>query len=375
VGSVYYRRMTEDPAGYYAALEVEPAAAPEAIALAFRQKARVLHPDVAGTGNARAFIRLREAYDVLSDADRRAAYDRAARAAAERKVEERLPAVPVYAEPPVRWPRFSDLPLTLWAGLGGVFCFAAMMAVVQLNRPPPPVTTPAVLPFAPFVPPSSTPIPLPPAPQAGGTATHYVLPASGDAVIWQHDAARDAYLPIGQLAAFSPVLATKLIPEHGLIEIRLGNGDSGFVDASRLNPGDRTAAHHAYCAYNAGALPQNGEVFDRHGSGGGQVAVHNRSGQPAVVKLRDQSGRAVVTVFVAPGGDARLANLPEGRYRPEFAIGEFWSRACHDFAAGVRAQRFADYAPLSNFVSLIIPPDPSAAAAPVDIPDAAFERE
>jgi hypothetical protein len=80
-------------------------------------------------------------------------------------------------------------------------------------------------------------------------------------------------------------------------------------------------------------------------------------------------------VFVAPGGDARLANLPEGRYRPEFAIGEFWSRACHDFAAGVRAQRFADYAPLSNFGSLIIPPDPSAAAAPVDIPDAAFERE
>ena len=40
--------MADDPAGYYATLEVDPGAAPEAIAAAYRRKARVLHPDVAG---------------------------------------------------------------------------------------------------------------------------------------------------------------------------------------------------------------------------------------------------------------------------------------------------------------------------------------
>ena len=40
-------------------LEVDPAAAPEAITAAYRRKARVLHPDVPGTGDAAAFIRLK----------------------------------------------------------------------------------------------------------------------------------------------------------------------------------------------------------------------------------------------------------------------------------------------------------------------------
>ena len=37
----------------------------------------------------------------------------------------------------VRGPRLTDLPIGLWAGLGGVFCLAAIMAVVQFSRPPP----------------------------------------------------------------------------------------------------------------------------------------------------------------------------------------------------------------------------------------------
>jgi len=59
------RRMSDDPTGLYARLEVEPTAAPEAIAAAFRHKARLLHPDVTGTGNAEAFMWVKEAYDVL----------------------------------------------------------------------------------------------------------------------------------------------------------------------------------------------------------------------------------------------------------------------------------------------------------------------
>ncbi len=366
------RRMSDDPAGFYARLEVDPAVAPEAIAAAFRRKARVLHPDVVETGDAEAFIRVKEAYDVLGDTERRAAYDRAARA--------RATPEPIAAQttPPVtRGPRLSDLPVALWAGLGGLFCLAAVMAVFQLTRPPPPMPPVVARPFAPSVPPARAPqnAPMQAAVPAAGMATHYVLPAGGTAVLWRRDAARDAYLPGGQLAAFTPVQALRLVPQHGLVEIRLADGGSGFVDAARLAPGDQAAAHRTYCTYNAGPSPENGEVLDRHGSGGSRLRIDNHGSEPAVVKLRDASGVTAVSVFVAPGGTATVTGLPDARYRPEFAVGELWSRACRGFSAGMRAQRFADFVRFSALSPLVVPPELSAAAPPEDIPDAAFERE
>ena len=98
--------------------------------------------------------------------------------------------------------------------------------------------------------------------------------------------------------------------------------------------------------------------------------------QPAVVKLRDASGRAAATVFVAAGASAMVEDLPDAVYRPDFATGEIWSRACNSFAgrhAGAAVRRLL---PRSSGLSpLVIPPDLSVAPAPEDIPDAAFERE
>jgi hypothetical protein len=94
-----------------------------------------------------------------------------------------------------------------------------------------------------------------------------------------------------------------------------------------------------------------------------------------VVKLRDASGRAVASVFVDAGGTTVVGDLPTGVYRPEFAVGELWSRACDSFAAGMRAQRFAGYASVSGLSPLVIPPDLSVAPPPVDIPDQAFEQD
>src|SRR3954447_394200 len=127
------RRMTSDPAGFYARLEVKPTAPPGEIAAAFRRKARILHPDVPSTGNVEAFVRMKEAYEVLGNAGRRAAYDRAARAAPVSESSEVQIVLPV-----TRGPRLSDLPVTVWAALGGLFCLAAIMAAFQLTRRPPP---------------------------------------------------------------------------------------------------------------------------------------------------------------------------------------------------------------------------------------------
>jgi curved DNA-binding protein CbpA len=61
---------------HYAILGLGSAASPEAIKSAYRQRARRVHPD-AGHKEARDFHAVQTAYQVLSDAKRRAEYDRA----------------------------------------------------------------------------------------------------------------------------------------------------------------------------------------------------------------------------------------------------------------------------------------------------------
>lgn len=67
--------MSTDAKRYYAVLGVEPQASAEAIRVAFRRRAKELHPD-AQAGDATAFILLKRAYDTLCDPVDRAAYDR-----------------------------------------------------------------------------------------------------------------------------------------------------------------------------------------------------------------------------------------------------------------------------------------------------------
>ena len=61
---------------HYASLGLNSAAALADIKKAFRQKAAVFHPDRNPDPNAARYFReVQEAYDVLSDTDRRQAYD------------------------------------------------------------------------------------------------------------------------------------------------------------------------------------------------------------------------------------------------------------------------------------------------------------
>jgi curved DNA-binding protein CbpA len=59
---------------HYETLGVAPGAEPESIHHAYRTMARLAHPD--RSGDPAAMIRLNAAWEVLRDADRRAAYDR-----------------------------------------------------------------------------------------------------------------------------------------------------------------------------------------------------------------------------------------------------------------------------------------------------------
>jgi len=60
---------------YYELLELSPNASFETVGRVYRILAQRLHPDNAATGNAEAFVRLSNAYRVLSDPEQRAGYD------------------------------------------------------------------------------------------------------------------------------------------------------------------------------------------------------------------------------------------------------------------------------------------------------------
>jgi molecular chaperone DnaJ len=60
---------------YYMILGVSRAESASGIRAAYRDLAKKLHPDVAGEGATRAFQEVSEAYDVLSDPQRRREYD------------------------------------------------------------------------------------------------------------------------------------------------------------------------------------------------------------------------------------------------------------------------------------------------------------
>ncbi len=61
---------------YYATLQVHPEADQEVISAAYRRLAAKYHPDVSASPDAAEKMKqLNKAYEVLSDSDRRAAYD------------------------------------------------------------------------------------------------------------------------------------------------------------------------------------------------------------------------------------------------------------------------------------------------------------
>ncbi len=342
-----------------------------------------MHPDVPVTGNTDAFVAVKQAYDVLNNAQTRATYDRSARRAALEAIEPgEMPPLRQTPMPaaPTRNPRPADIPVAVWVVLGSVLVVGVFEVIRHLMMLPPLPERPGIRANAPIVAPTTPeaqrlaaygPTPL----RLAGTPNFYVVPAAGTTMVWRFEEARKAFVPTGQLPPFSSVQALRLLRENGLVEIRINDTTTAFIEAARLTPGDAPAAHRAYCAYNTGPAPGNGEILRQTGSGKGRLELDNRTTQPAVVKLRDASGSTVVATYLAPSAHVGIEGLPEGRYRPDFAIGELWSRACQSFAAGMRAQRLSGYFTLNALTPLTIPPDLPGETLPADISDQVFERD
>ena len=358
-----------DPEGLYARLGVSPSAEPDEIRAAFRQKARILHPDVPGTGDANAFVAARQAYDTLHNLHHRAAYDRVARQAA--RVGAMKIAPSDTQAPPLRHPRLSDLPIGVWVGAAVVVCLGLGQAVLHLSaghaprHDAAPVSTTAA---------SSAPVPEPKPPvepiRLVDAPNYYTVPGAGPTILWRREPNRPDLVPGPHLPPFSTVQGERL--QNGMVEVRVSDTETGLVEATRLAPGDANAARRAYCAYNAGPAPADGEILTRRAAGSNALEVSNRAAQPLVLKLRDTLGDLAVAVFLGPGTQTTVIGLPRGQYLPEFAIGELWSRACNSFAAGMRAQQFTTPLPLPALSPLSLPAEPDKLR---DIPDHQFEAD
>jgi hypothetical protein len=383
-------RTPFDPEGYYARLGVDPWSGLDTITAAYRRKARVLHPDVPGTGDSNAFIALKLAYDVLRNADQRAAYDRKSRqnAMPEQEPGEIEPTpFPDMPAPPTRHPRLRDLPLAVWIGMAAVLTVGIVEAALHLMSPAPPAAHEAIPANARAVPPpapgEAPRLDYGPAPvRLAGTPNYYIVPTANPAVLWRLDADRQALVPWGQLPPFSAVQAIRLLKQNGMVEVRVTEIANGFIDAGRLTPGDTAAAARAWCTYHAGLTPTNGEVLSRGPDGpanltllegSARLTLDNRSGQPAVVKIRGPNGSVIASVFLDPGGEATLEKLPDEPVRLDYAVGEAWSRACRGFAAGMRARRLTNPVAAGALGRLSIPPNPDIAQA--DLSDQAFQQE
>jgi hypothetical protein len=373
-------RTSLDPNGYYARLGLDPAAPQATIAVAYRAKARLFHPDVPKTGNAAAFVAVKQAYDVLSHPESRQEYDRTAK---EQAIKPEVIVVrPTYYRPVsdlIHPLPLSGLTIAILAGLAAFLCLSVYEAASHLMMAPTPVANAAIRPnaatVAPLSPSEHRTVLYGPAPiRLAGTPNFYVVPAGSPAVLWRLDPDHNTLVPLGQLPPFSAVQAIRVIRQTGMLEVLVNDRGSGFVNADHLMAGDVKAAQIAYCSYNSGPAPFNGELLERRGSGAGTLLLDNQSVQPAVVKLRDQAGAVMVAVFLEPGGHAELAGLPEGPYRPEFAIGELWSRACNSFAAGMRARRMDADVTLPGAPHIVVTSDSGGSAA-ADISDQMFQHD
>jgi hypothetical protein len=359
---------------------MEPTATRADIISAFRSKARVLHPDVPHTGDAAGFVAVKLAYDVLSNPKLRADYDRIARLATLQATKpEVLKPRPVKTPSavPVRRPRFSDLPIGVWVGIGAVLLGSVAEAVLHMAQPTK-VASDGIRPNAAAVAPLSPDAHLatlygPDPVQLAGTPNFYVVPAATPAVLWRFDLRDKRFVPLRELPAFSKVQAVRLVRQNGMLEVLVQDQANGYVDTSHLTPGGAEAARQAYCSYNAGTVPYDGELLGQSRFGSGRLSLDNRGVQPAVVKLRDRLGTVTVSVFLAPNGHADLQALPEGSYRTDVAVGELWSRACGSFAAGMRAWRIDQDVTVPSDAGLEIRSDQGRLPS-TDIADREFER-
>jgi hypothetical protein len=295
-----------DPRGYYALIGVAPDASFAEIVLAYRQQAKILHPDVAGTGDAEAFQRLSHAYQVLSDPLARERYDASG-------WEEYLEAN--------RWepagPLDNEAAWRLAAGRAAVADLAGA-GLAEAGAAPAGAAWRS----------AGGPLAAPPQP---GLARVFAVAGLGllgvTGLVW---------LVVNRPWGEAPRPAPAPVPVAAPVPAPAPPRTVTAVSVTPLAPA-APAPEPAAPACAPGAPPANGTRFSAGNPAAGDktVLVVNSGAAAAVFSLA--AGGARVAVYVAPLGYAVLEGVAAQDWQAEAATGEGWSPACFRFTAGVQA--------------------------------------
>lgn len=398
--------MHLDIRSYYKSLELSRTASADEVKSAYRQKAKHYHPDSGGDRDGSNIRIINEAYSVLGDPGRRAAYDRACEQTGPERPRTRISPIrchvceKVTAQPRhlTFWRVFSLLVATNRTPIQGIFC--APCASRESFRST--ALTASLgwwgVPWGPI-----------------WTIVEGLKNAFGGA----RDRARDELLMWHNAVAFTMAGQTAL--GYGLAERLLSSPDpkvradaaalvtqlrdKGFEPSGHLSdawrrsriatlfrvamilalpigafslastidwsnppsgqgpeqvalysaPPDNSAAQSAMAEAIAveaapvptcASVPSNGDVLagsKRLLRKGHLLTIQNGSGGDAIVKVRKAAtGKVFATYFIANNDQADLAGLPDGDYRIQYAFGEQLGADCKSFVGVKGAGEFPD---------------------------------
>jgi len=399
--------VNRDPKGYYARLAVPTDASATAIKAAFRRLAKELHPDVnANPGAAEEFSACSEAYEVLNDPDKRAAYDNAVyeKAAAHQEPNEQLEPINCsVCRKPTAQPRnvvfrsvVSLLITTVTNPIQGIFCSdcarkAGFRASIISGLfgwwgvPWGPINTIKEI--------IRNSLGGERKQELDDRLAYYNAVAFGargnlslaHAIARQLRNAKDEGLALDALRLVdeleragvqkgSPALKSGWdkkadhwavhgaslvgVPAAICLAVALTGGGNSNAAAGRpyvpstykesgaappivlpLEPAERVVPP-ALCA----DPPSSGDELQRDGfkQDGHRITIENGGSGNALVKVRDDTGKRVATLYVARSRTGVISNLPDGRYRILFAVGDQLDASCAAFAGDFQAQQFPD---------------------------------
>ena len=141
---------------------------------------------------------------------------------------------------------------------------------------------------------------------------------------------------IGKLTRLETVQAFSDSPATDWVKI-FYNGEIGYVSTRFVDVGDGLSAKLAECRRSGIRRPESGEVFSRSRVGHHRLTVKASPLKDSIVKLKDEAGGTVLSMYIRAGRTESVNNIPEGRYRFMFSTGKNYSDSCAAFLDDVYA--------------------------------------
>jgi hypothetical protein len=129
---------------------------------------------------------------------------------------------------------------------------------------------------------------------------------------------------------------------EGYERVITSHGTVGYMPNNSIIYGDGMADLKGRCFPFGPVSLTSGSVLRQTRVGPHTLKTTNGLSSDAVVKLRDMTGSAVLSFYVAAGGEVTINSVPEGTFVIKFATGRDFSPVCGYFLSDMSSRRFAN---------------------------------